>query len=484
MKYNMKHARNETKGIKHGKKEVKKEKKGIALKRKTVLAYLGIIALLAVIIVVIFYFQPIYKFVDSKISALGGLLFGRESEEEKETGDKDNDNTPEVLPEDEPPEVVDEKEDNTEDKKEEDEEDKTPETAPTIKIEIYEGPLYAKAGDICYYRIKANVTGEPHPEISFSIDDSLGSLGTDRAQVNIKRDKKTRILTAVAENSEGKASDTITLVWNCNVSPEIKGITLSSSTLYVGKKYDVSVDAVDPDGDELSYSWSADGGSITDSSKNPTKWNTPDAPGDYILSVTVSDGKGNSSGTSITAYVGEVTVEDEEEEEDTTISLTVPRKEGEGGYIEYGEATYNGGSIYAGDSDNNKPCSGFVSFDISGLKGSTVQSAALTLAGAAIKGDPLSFFTMLNINVLSWGERPIKQDDFKTDGIFIAGYNSPGISCNVSKLKEELQKAINEGKSRFQIRIHFSGPYTNNNDNSDGWRYTQANVNLNVTAIK
>ncbi|MEA2015984.1 MAG: hypothetical protein U9O59_04700, partial [Actinomycetota bacterium] len=83
MKHGMKHARNETKGIKHGKKEVKKEKKGIALKRKTVLAYLGIIVLLAVIIVVIFYFQPIYKFVDSKMSALGGLLFGRESGEEK-----------------------------------------------------------------------------------------------------------------------------------------------------------------------------------------------------------------------------------------------------------------------------------------------------------------------------------------------------------------------------------------------------------------
>ena len=91
---------------------------------------------------------------------------------------------------------------------------------------------------------------------------------------------------------------------------------------------------------------------------------------------------------------------------------------------------------------------------------------------------------MLNINVLDWGAEPITQNDFKLVGIFVASYDYPNITCNVSKLKDELQKAINEGKSRFQIRIHFSGPYTDDDSKNDGWRYLQSNVNLKVTITR
>jgi len=229
----------------------------------------------------------------------------------------------------------------------------------------------------------------------------------------------------------------------------------------------------------LSYNWSVSGGSIVDGTVNPAKWNTPDTIGDYNLSVAVSDGKGNTSEASITAYVGEVVVV-----EQNPTDLNVPRKESEGGYIEYGGVTSNGGNIYAGDSSNNKPCSGFISFDISELKGSTVQSASLTFSNASVQGSPLSFLKMLNINILEWGARPITQNDFKLDGIFVASYDTPNITCNVSKLKEELQKAVNAGNSRFQIRIHFSGPYTDNDGQDDGWKYSQNNVNLNVTIIR
>ncbi|GAH14541.1 unnamed protein product, partial [marine sediment metagenome] len=89
----------------------------------------------------------------------------------------------------------------------------------------------------------------------------------------------------------------------------------------------------------------------------------------------------------------------------------------------------------------------------------------------------------LNINELDWGARPITQNDFKLVGIFVASYDYPNITCNISKLKDELQKAINENK-RFQIRIHFSGPYTDYDSKNDGWRYLQSNVNLNVTIIR
>ncbi|MES0342050.1 MAG: hypothetical protein ABUK08_07035, partial [Candidatus Humimicrobiaceae bacterium] len=76
---------------------------------------------------------------------------------------------------------------------------------------------------------------------------------------------------------------------------------------------------------------------------------------------------------------------------------------------------------------------------------------------------------------------PIIQDDFNLEGVAIANYSSPNITCNVAKLKEEIQKAINAGKSRFQIRVHFGGAYTDDDNEDDGWSYAQNKVNLNVT---
>lgn len=480
----MKHARENAKqdrnGMKHAKKQEKKRK--IIIKKKTVLATLGIVVGVAVVVLGILNFKLIYGFINLKIDALTGRSSAQNSEENKDVADEvknieiedtnAEDNIEGDLQEEELPEATDNEDDS--------QEENANKSAPTIKLEVYEGPLYSKADDLCYYRVKASVTGEPFPEISFSKDDSMGSLGPGKAQVNLKRDSKSYILTATASNTEGEATDTLTLVWNCNRSPDIKGILLSSDTLYVGKQYEVSVDAVDLDGDELSYTWSVAGGSIVENTVNPAKWNTPNTTGDYKVSVGVSDGKGNTSEASTTAYVGEVTVVDQS----STSSLSVPKKEEEGGYIEFGGSTYNGGNTYAGDSDNNKSCMGFISFDISGLKESTVESASLTLDGATVKGDPLSFLYMLKINILEWGTRPITQNDFKADGIFVANYDSPNITCNVSMLKEELQKAVNGGKSRFQIRIHFSGPYTNNDNEYDGWKYSQSNVSLNVTITK
>ncbi|GAH68554.1 unnamed protein product, partial [marine sediment metagenome] len=146
-------------------------------------------------------------------------------EKNEETADAVEDTSTEGnMLEDSPEEELPEAEDNKDDNQEEDEKDAN-KSVPTIELKAYEGPLYSKADDVCYYRIKASVTGEPYPEINFSKDDSLGSLGLDKVQVNLKRDSKTYILTATASNSEGKASDTITLIWNYNRPPDIDLLT-------------------------------------------------------------------------------------------------------------------------------------------------------------------------------------------------------------------------------------------------------------------
>ncbi len=447
--------------MKHAKKRV--------VNWKIIITIISSLAALALAYVVYLYFPMIFKFIDDKVLS---LFSGPSTVVEEAAID---DNTEISVQEDPEEETTGTSDDDKEILEEEDGEEDEDNSIPTISLKIYEGPLYSKSDDICYYRIIADISGEPFPEITFSKDDSLGSLGPGKVQINISRDSGPYTLSADAKNSEGTASDSITLMWNYNRSPDINGIHLSTDTLYVGEQYEISADVVDLDGDDLIYSWSVSGGLLEEASLNPAKWNTPDDPGDYTISVSVTDGAGNTSEASMSAYVGTIAVDQE------PVNINLPRKEDEGGYIEFGGGTFTGGDIYSGDSDSNKPSSGFISFDISGLAGKTVDSASLTFSNSSVSGDPLSFFEALWINVLDWGAEPISQNDFSLSGIPIASYNTPNITCNVSKLVEELQKAINAGKSRFQIRIHFSGPYTDDDDSSDGWKYTQGNVNINVT---
>ena len=89
-------------------------------------------------------------------------------------------------------------------------------TAPTIRLEIIEGPTFSQLGDnTCYYRVKAHVTGDPSPAISFNKDDSLGSLGANISQVNLHSAGESFTLEATATNSQGAASDSIALSYTC-----------------------------------------------------------------------------------------------------------------------------------------------------------------------------------------------------------------------------------------------------------------------------
>ena len=465
-KYKMRHAK-----IEYAKKRV--------VNWKIIIIITSSLAVLAIAYVIYLYFPIIFKFIDNKVLS---LFSGPSDTVVEEVGNDGNpgdtqDNTGAPGQEDpgEETTVTGDDKEITEEKKDSDEDNIN---IPTISLKIYEGPLYSKSDDICYYRITADVSGEPYPGITFSKDDSLGSLGPGKVQINISRGGSPYTLSATAKNSEGTASDSMTLIWNCNRSPDINGFHLSTDTLYVGKQYEISAEVVDLDGDDLIYLWSVSGGSLEGPSLNPAKWNTPANAGDYTISVSVTDGAGNTSEASITAYVGTGTVVVADQE---PVNLNLPGKENEGGYIEFEGGTFAGGDIYSGDSNNNKPCNGFISFDISGLAGKTVDSATLTFSNSSVSGDPLSIFEALWINILDWGAEPITQNDFSLTGIAISSYDTPNITCNVSKLAEELQKAINAGRSRFQIKIHFSGALTDYDNLSDGWKYTQSNVNISVT---
>ncbi|MCG2789465.1 MAG: PKD domain-containing protein [Actinomycetia bacterium] len=349
--------------------------------------------------------------------------------------------------------------------------------APAIKLEIYEGPTYSAGDDICFYRVKAVVTGKPAPTVKFSRDDSGGVWGTKKAQVNIHRGE-TYKLTATAKNSEGEATASKTLTWGCNSNPVINSITLSSATIEINKIYNVTANATDPDGDTLTYKWTTSGGTINDDSTNPMKWTTPGSAGSYTITLKVTDGKG-----------GEATQSKDVSVETAVVNLDVPKVNTEGGYIEQGGKINTGGGLFAGDSAagsgyiGNRAVRGYISFDITGLNGKTIDQATLTFNINSIYGVPPATFGGMWVGVVDWGAEALVLSDFDLPQVGIQLFNMTGggnITCTTATLKTQLQSAINGGKSRFQIMISHPGMPSSFNNTWDGWSYLQAGVNLNI----
>jgi hypothetical protein len=98
---------------------------------------------------------------------------------------------------------------------------------PSVKLSIIKGPEYAQDGAICYYRVKAEVTGNPAPQIIFSKDDSNGTWGSNIAQINLTQNEAYNLVCDV-KNSEGSSTLSITLNWVAGDNTSTSNETTSS----------------------------------------------------------------------------------------------------------------------------------------------------------------------------------------------------------------------------------------------------------------
>jgi len=355
-----------------------------------------------------------------------------------------------------------------------------PPSAPTIKLSIQAGyPKYLEEGDICYYRIKADVTGSPTPDVVFSQDDSGGSWGDYIAQVNVASIDEVIVLTATAINTEGSDDASIELGWGCNGEenrdPEITEIVLSDESVYNNEEYDVSVEVTDPDEDDLEYKWTVEGGIIDDNSINPMKWRAPGVPGIYEIEVKVTDGNGGEDTDSISVMVN------------TYLLVSVPQVADEGGHVGDGVIDNSGGCLFAGDSNDDdggfeELIRGFISFDISSLSDAKIREATLTFNHKNIFGDP-SGFGDLSVIIADWGENTITPADFGIGGELIGEFSDPDFSISGNDLVEKLQDAVDAGKTRIQFVILFILMGTDGQDDWDGWEYDQSDVTLDISYV-
>jgi hypothetical protein len=91
-----------------------------------------------------------------------------------------------------------------------------------------------------------------------------------------------------------------------NNAPIITSLTANPTTVSTGAVSTITCNASDPDGDTLSYNWSATGGVLSSTTTNPVTWTAPNTPGTYTINVTVTDGYGGSvqGSTSVVVSLG------------------------------------------------------------------------------------------------------------------------------------------------------------------------------------
>jgi PKD domain. len=88
---------------------------------------------------------------------------------------------------------------------------------------------------------------------------------------------------------------TIVLVCSCslfNLPPTITSIKAEAEMVLSSDSCQAQCLAADREGDELSYEWSATAGTVSGNCSTVV-WNAPDEPGEYTISVDVTDEMGN-----------------------------------------------------------------------------------------------------------------------------------------------------------------------------------------------
>ncbi len=331
---------------------------------------------------------------------------------------------------------------------EEEDEEETGEEAPTIILKIYEGPVYSPADSICYYRIKATVTGNPSPTVEWSKDDSSGAWGTKKAQVNLNNPSETYTLIATATNSEGSDTDSLELSWGCeNINPEITGISFSNDKFYKNEQYDITAIASDPDGDDLYFEWSASRGSFENNNINPVKWTAPGTStgGSINITVSVSDGKGGTS-TKTESIVLE-----------PTLIFIEPF---DIGYV-VNAGGVNHDSLIIGDSISNEDVRGFCTFDLSSLSGKEIFLASFQTYPKNW-GDP-SFKGSIKLYYTDY--YPLDSNDYYISSSYAGPFTIE--DSYLIKYKDSFLTSTVQDRSAPTGSLGFSFKYENNSTDGD-----------------
>jgi hypothetical protein len=172
------------------------------------------------------------------------------------------------------------------------EEDTINTSAPTVDLTLLEGPKDAGGGTI-EFLIKAAITGNPKPQITFSgvSSDRIRTTQEENIYSVLLNQGEILEVTATVSNNLGKASDSITLSGSIEVKPAIALNIISGPTEIDGNKFSFTVEAFTTGTPEPTVTFSRDDSGGT-AGKNKTLINIG-VDEEYELSANADNGTGN-----------------------------------------------------------------------------------------------------------------------------------------------------------------------------------------------
>lgn len=272
----------------------------------------------------------------------------------------------------------------------------------------------------------------------------------------------------VDDGRGGTAARDCTITVVTNQRPVVSSLTAEPATLQPEETSTITCSASDPDGDELTYTWTASGGTISGTGKIVT-WQAPSVVGEFVISVSINDGKEGGITESSCRIVVAIP--------ETTTILTPLASES-------GSVYYTGDIISAfriGDNDKNDGVRPYFSFDITGLAGAEIKEAKLTFTVKEIAGDPWFTPPFLYVEYVSYyAPRALQGADFH-----LTSYEVEKLSLEIPgevDVHLRLAQAVRSpGKPRLQMRLRLA---TNNNLNSQEDYIEFSQVELIVTSVK
>jgi len=102
------------------------------------------------------------------------------------------------------------------------------------------------------------------------------------------------IAVTVADGRGGEATKQLAIAVIVNHPPVIESLNAEPSPVRQGNTATITCVASDPDGDELSYLWSASRGNVSGEGSTVT-WTSPNGCGSFTIGLTVEDGRGGEA---------------------------------------------------------------------------------------------------------------------------------------------------------------------------------------------
>jgi chitinase len=151
------------------------------------------------------------------------------------------------------------------------------------------------AGEV--YTVSCVAVDADEDELSYSWTADAGSFSGEGATVQWTAPDEPgsyTISVEVSDGSEVATDQTVVWVEMPNNPPVVESVTTDCPRVRKGHSGTLFCLAADPDGDELSYEWSAERGTISGEGPEAT-WIAPNEYGSFTITATVSDGRGGEA---------------------------------------------------------------------------------------------------------------------------------------------------------------------------------------------